>query len=182
MTLTLLIQSVTSLFPSANYSRDYTVSVDAGGNAVIATWNASVGPQPTVQQLNAALDALQLGQAKAAQLALLQAAANAAQSSFTSSALGSVYTYPSQPTDQANLTACVTYSLFPSNPSGWTVLFYCTSSTGVSTYLSHTAAEIQRVGQDAMASIMAAKSKMATLAAEVAAATTTAQVQAVVWG
>jgi hypothetical protein len=124
--------------------------------------------------------AQQLANAQAAQLLIVAAASAAAQTSgYTSSALGSAYSYPSGITDQANLTACITASLIA--PAGTPFLFWCTSAAGVSGFVSHTAAQIQAVGLAALAAIMAAKQKQLTLSQQVAAASTVAAVQAVVW-
>jgi len=177
-----LVQVLKSLFPSAMQNKDYEVAVDQSDNATIALWNPALGTAPTADQLTAALNTLLLAQAKAAQMAAVAAASVAAQTSgFSSSALGSAYSYPSGTQDQANLTALVTASMIPGNPSGWTCLFWCTSGAGVSNFVAHTAAQIQKVGQDALTAIMAAKQKQLTLTMEIEAATSVAAVQAIVW-
>ena len=100
---------------------------------------------------------------------------------FSSSALGSAHTYPAKDTDQQNLTASVLASLMPGLASNWTTPFWCADSNGDWAYVDHSAAQIQQVGQDGKTAILAALSKNQTLAAQVMAATTVAQVQAIVW-
>lgn len=102
---------------------------------------------------------------------------------FTSSAMGTSYLYPGTAVDQANLTAVITASLIPTQPAGWTTVFWCAAAATPAAwnYLPHTAAQIHQVGIDAMAYIMATKMRRAQRNAQIAAATTVAAVQAVVW-
>jgi hypothetical protein len=124
---------------------------------------------------------ISLAAGRAAQIALLRTACDAAiTGGYTSSALGSAHSYPSTPTDQANMAASVLASLLPDLPAGWTTPFWCEAGD-VWAFTPHTAAQIQQAGRDGKAMIVAAQSKLATLSAEVAAATTVAAVQAIVW-
>ncbi len=100
---------------------------------------------------------------------------------FQSSALGKAYTYPSQQTDQANLAANVLSSRYPGLPANWTTLQLCADSKGVWDYRPHTAAQIQQVGSDGKAAIMACLTKNATLQAQIKAASDVATVQQIVW-
>ena len=86
--------------------------------------------------------------------ALREAARSAIVGGFTSSALGTPHTYPSNETDQANLIASVTASLYPALPADWTTPFLCANAAGVWDYRSHTAAQIQQVGSDGKAAIL----------------------------
>jgi hypothetical protein len=125
-----------------------------------------------------------LAQAQASQAQALNAAcANAIISGFTSSALGSAYTYPSGVVDQQNLTASVLASMLPNAAgAGWTTPFWCATGTpAVWAWTNHTAAQIQQVGSDAKAAILALQSQNATLQAQVAAATTVDAVAAITW-
>lgn len=129
---------------------------------------------PTAAQL--------LAIAQSSQIALLSAAcANAIISGFTSSALGSAYNYPSKVTDQQNLASSVLASMMPNITSTWTTPFWCADTKGVWAFRDHTAAQIQQVGQDAKAAILANMTKNQSLAAQVQAATSVAAVEAVVW-
>lgn len=100
---------------------------------------------------------------------------------FESSALGSAHTYPAKNLDQQNLSASVLASLMPGLPTTWTTPFWCADAAGGWDFRVHTAAQIQRVGQDGKAAILAALAKNKTLADQVAAATTAAQVAAIAW-
>jgi hypothetical protein len=126
--------------------------------------------------------AAQLAAAQAAQVATLSLACqNSILSGFTSSALGSAYTYPSKATDQQNLASSVLASLMPNIATDWVTPFWCEDSTSTWAFVNHTAAQIQQVGEDAKTAILANMAQNATLATQVAAATTVAAVQAIVW-
>jgi len=123
-----------------------------------------------------------LPEAQEAQGIKLNSACQAAiVAGFISSALGSKHTYPAQTTDQQNLSASVLASLLPGLPAGWTTPFWCADANGNWTYAEHTAAQIQQVGQDGKAAIIAAIQKKAGLLAQVNAATTVGAVQAINW-
>ncbi|CAJ0896147.1 hypothetical protein R77569_04568 [Ralstonia mannitolilytica] len=126
--------------------------------------------------------AQQLTVAQAAQITKVTGACQAAiVAGFTSSALGAAHTYPAQTTDQQNLSASVLASLMPNLPAGWTTPFWCADANGNWSYAAHTAAQIQQVGQDGKAAIIAAIQKKAGLVAQINAATTVAAVQAITW-
>jgi hypothetical protein len=63
----------------------------------------------------------------------------------------------------------------------WTTPFWCEGPAGVWNYAQHTATQIQQVGLDGKAAITANLVKNKTLAAQIMAAKTVAQVQAIVW-
>lgn len=131
---------------------------------------------------NTADPALTLAQAQAQQTSALSSACQSAiYAGFSSSALGASHTYPAKDTDQQNLTASVLASLLPALPSNWTTPFWCEDANGSWAYVNHTASQIQQVGQDGKTAILAALSKNQTLAGQVMAATTIAQVQAITW-
>jgi hypothetical protein len=125
-----------------------------------------------------------LAQAQSTQSAVIDAACAAAiVSGFTSSALGSAYTYPSKVTDQQNLAASVLASILPGVTTGWTTPFWCADSTGMWSWVNHTAAQIQQVGADSKTAILGYQSQNAQLQAQLVAAniTTVDQVAAIVW-
>lgn len=113
--------------------------------------------------------------------AISAACSSAIQAGLPSSALGAAFTYPSTVLDQQNTIAAATASMVPGLASSWVVPLWCKNAEGVWSYINHTAAQVQQVGQDLMNAIVAMKVQNATLAAQVAAATTQAAVQAVVW-
>lgn len=123
-----------------------------------------------------------LNSAQQAQVAVISSACvTAITGGFQSSALGKAYTYPSQQTDQSNLAANVLSSMYPGLPANWTTLQLCADSNGAWDYRPHTAAQIQQVGSDGKAAIMACLTKNATLQAQIKAAPDVATVQQVVW-
>lgn len=123
-----------------------------------------------------------LAEAQSEQIAKLSAACQAQiYAGFQSSALGAVHNYPAKDKDQANLSASVVASLLPNLPAGWTTPFWCEDSTGAWSLAPHTAAQIQQVGSDGKAAIVAALEKNDSLANQVMAATDVPSVQAIVW-
>jgi hypothetical protein len=124
-----------------------------------------------------------LAAAQAAKIAELSAACKASiVSGFTSSALGAAYTYPAKDTDQQNLASSVIDSLLANGAAGWVTPFWCADASGDWEFRAHTAAQIQKVGQDAKAAVLAAMAKNQTLAGQVAAAATVDAVNAIAWG
>lgn len=124
-----------------------------------------------------------LANAQAAQVVVLSGACKAAiYAGFASTALGEAYTYPAKDTDQQNLNASVVASLLPGLAADWATPFWCADTQGAWAFRMHSAAQIQQVGKDGKAAILAAMSKNQALADQVAAAATVAAVQAIVWG
>jgi hypothetical protein len=125
---------------------------------------------------------LSLPDAQAAQIAALYAACDAEMvGGFVSSALGAAYTYPTKPTDQVNLIGAATDANNPSNPSTWTRAFWCADGSGVWDRRDHTAAQMRQVMADGATAREALSAQLASLVAQVEAATTVAAVQAIVW-
>lgn len=150
----------------AEISAGNVLSSDSSGNPI------TVDPKTLVT----------VAQAQATQSAALSAScASAIVSGFSSSALGSAHTYPSQPNDQSNLIGAATASQSPTLPAGWTCNFWCADSTGAWALRAHTAAQIQQVLADGVAAREALSTKLAALVAQVEAATTVAAVQSIVW-
>ena len=131
---------------------------------------------------NTVFPAQTLAQAQVAQTMLVSTACQTAiTAGITSSALGSVYTYPTKATDQMNLTASVTASMIPGNPANWATLLWCQSQGGTWAFMPHNMAQTQKAGQDVMAGILGMMSKNANLATQIAAATSTLAAQAIIW-
>jgi hypothetical protein len=63
----------------------------------------------------------------------------------------------------------------------WTTAFWCEDAAGNWAWTEHTAAQIIQVGRDLKAQVLALQAKCATLTAKIAACTTIADVNAVVW-
>lgn len=94
-------------------------------------------------------------------------------SGFTSSALGSVNNYASKEVDQRNLTQSA-----QSLKGG---LLSCQNAAGVWSRQLHTQAQSQQALEDFVTARDAARLKLQTYEAQIAAATTVAQVQAILW-
>ncbi|WP_419692250.1 hypothetical protein ACN262_08610 [Burkholderia gladioli] len=148
--------------------------------AQAGTWYVESGA--LTQTAPAANVDVQLATARAVQTAeLTTACSNAITAGFSSAALGAAHTYPASITDQQNLTASVLASIYPGLAADWATPFWCADASGTWAYVEHTAAQIQQVGQDGKAAILAALTKKQQLTEQVAAATTLAAIQAVVW-
>ena len=120
-----------------------------------------------------------LSQVQAAQATKLSTAcAEALTTGFTSSALGVALTYPSQDNDQRNLQSAVSAAATAS--PGWTIPLWCTDGDHWS-FTSHTAAQLQQVNADWLAHRVAAQQKYADLIAQINAATSLEEVQAIHW-
>lgn len=98
-------------------------------------------------------------------------------SGFESSALGTPHQYPFEEEDQSNLMS--TFML--AKELNVSKVFKCWDSAGVDDYRLHTVAQLQQVGQDAETHKMTALIKARTLKAQIDAATTAAEVEAIVW-
>ncbi|MFS2106645.1 hypothetical protein [Ralstonia sp. Ralssp135] len=97
---------------------------------------------------------------------------------FTSSALGTPHTYPSQDDDQRNLQSAVSASAVA--PSNWTTPIWCANNDAWS-FTAHAAAQIQQVNADWLTHRVAAQQKYADLIARINAATSIEEVQAIEW-
>jgi hypothetical protein len=95
-------------------------------------------------------------------------------SGFNSSALGALHTYPSKAEDQTNLIGSVASGLA-------TIHFWCADSNGNWSMAEHTLAQITQVLADAAVQRVAYSVKLVGLIADVYAASTVAEVDAIVW-
>ncbi|WP_035715469.1 hypothetical protein [Azorhizobium doebereinerae] len=100
---------------------------------------------------------------------------------FRSSALGSLHAYPSNETDQINLMGSVTASLLPGLADGWTTPFWCRDMAGAWAFRDHDAVQIQAVGADGKAHVVACQTLLAALAEEAASASDDTALAAIVW-
>lgn len=116
---------------------------------------------------------------KAKKIAALSSACKAEiLSGFVSSALGAAHKYDGDLESQMNLAGAKDYAV----ANNVAVNFTCTNqATGVKASVSHTPAQIQQAFNDGAAFKMSRLSKFRTLKAQVEAAATVAEVEAVVW-
>jgi len=165
-----------------NWKPDGIQAVPATDDCVIgATYDNGVftPPAPTVPTVT-------LAETQALKLVELAAACQAdIYAGFHSSAIGAGYLYPAseQPPhhDQQNLTASVLASVMPDVDANWTTPFWCADSAGAWAMRAHTAEQIQQVGRDGKARILACMAQNDMLADQVQAATTIEAVNAIVW-
>jgi hypothetical protein len=142
------------------------------------TWDGEVLAPP-------ALTPAQFAAAKAARVAALTAACQAAiVGGCVSEALGAPHTYPSSATDQINMLGRVAQAQI--DPAT-TLSFWCADVDGAWAKRAHTAAQMIRVGLDAAAWVQTNSDRLTGadggggLVGQVLAATTPAEVEAVVW-
>ena len=95
---------------------------------------------------------------------------------FTSTALGSSCTYPTNPTDQVNMQAAALAAVTATG--GWIVPLWCMSGSTWS-FTMHTAAQVQKVLSDWVTFRTACSTNLAAAVAVVNAAATVGAVQAV---
>lgn len=127
-------------------------------------------------------DTLTLAEVQRSQTAAVRKACAAAiTGGFSSSALGATYHYPSNPTDQANLTAAATRALLQDDMTFGTFSTWCQDSSGNWAMAAHTAAQTRQVAIDCQAAISAARLRLGTLVDAIAAATTTDGAAAISW-
>ncbi|TAN64514.1 MAG: hypothetical protein EPN20_08235 [Magnetospirillum sp.] len=129
-----------------------------------------------------------MARARAARLAVVQAACRQAiLAGYASSALGAPHAYPNRETDQSNMAASVLASLMPGLPTDWSTPFWCADSDGVWLRRLHSAAQIRQAGVDAKAWVVACQERLngpdgtGGLIARITAATSVAEIEAVVW-
>ncbi len=99
---------------------------------------------------------------------------------FVSVALGQEHHYPALDKDQQNLTASVLDSTVPGLPEGWQTPFWC-ALDGAWAFRMHTAEQIQTVGRDGKAVILACMAQNAVLAAAARAVQNKSQLPGIVW-
>jgi hypothetical protein len=100
---------------------------------------------------------------------------------FASSALGEPHTYPAKPNDQANLTGSVVRSMYPNIGPDWRTPFWCADGAGAWQFRLHTAAQIQQVGDDAVAARLNCMGVNEQLQAQIIAAENPADLAEINW-
>jgi len=119
------------------------------------------------------MDSVSLEQLRADKAKAISAACRVhIERGFECAALGEVYLYPANPQDQANLVASVTDSLLAGGDPDWRTPFWCANPTGEQwEFRLHTVDQIQQVGREGKAAILAAMQKNEVLQRQIAVAT-----------
>lgn len=126
--------------------------------------------------------AAQLQTHKDAKIVALSAECRAAiTAGFESGALGEPHLYPSKETDQLNLAGSVTDSLLPDLGPDWVTPFWCADAAGEWAMRPHTAEQIQQVGSEAKARILALMQHNAALAEQVQLAPDKPTIDQIIW-
>jgi hypothetical protein len=167
------IAAISNLFPTSKYLIDYTIQV-TDGVASILTWNASIGTQPTPDEIQAALTSIQLAGYKQIQTSNIQAAYENAAYNTPIPYMGTTF-WTDSDSQFKLLGAAWGYGKASAVPDG----FAWWDATG--TAVPMTLAQLEGLAQATLAEVEAAFIKRKTLLASIAAATTVAEVQAVVW-
>lgn len=117
------------------------------------------------------VDTATIEQARASKVEAMRQACEAhIFAGFMCSALGEPFLYPANDRDQKNLVGSVTDSLLAGGDPDWRTPFWCCDAAGVWEFRMHTIAEIQQVGREGKAAIIAALSKNELLARQIAVA------------
>ncbi|WP_137132758.1 hypothetical protein [Rhizobium sp. FY34] len=150
---------------------------DRAGDQTVTSMLAVVAPYGLIVA-SSALDAC-----RQIRLSAITSACGAAiVGGFTSDALGSLHIYPSQQIDQINLMGSVTDSLLPDLSPDWSTPFWCQDENGAWAFRQHDALQIQRVGSDGKAHVVACQTKLAMLTAEANSKTNPEEIAAIGWG
>jgi hypothetical protein len=180
-----VVSTIQVLYPTAILNTDYYIVDNSDGlGPVLVNWNTSkLGTEPTISSLTTYYtNNLALPQAQQVQIASLSLSCrNTIVSGYTSSALGSAYTYGNNTIDQLNMASSVIAAMINANTASWTTPMWCESSTGVWEYMQHTAVQVNEVAVSGKSFVISNQSKLVTLTAQVNAATTISAVQAVTW-
>jgi hypothetical protein len=173
MTQNDMIAAIASLFPTAQYTVDFTIKV-ANNVATLLTWNNALGTQPTDAVMASALAAIQLNSYKGIQSATIE-------SSYQNAALNTPIAYMGTTfwTDADSqfklLAAAWGFDKLGAVPAG----FAWWDSTGAAVPM--TLAQLDGLALATLNAGNATFIKRKTYLATIAAATTVAAVQAVVW-
>ena len=123
-----------------------------------------------------------LGQCRNRKAAALRAACQQKiREGYGSMALGAPHAYPATEVDQRNMAAAVTASLLLGLPADWTTPFWCADAAGTWAMRDHTATQIQRAAADGRNAVVSAQRKLAALLAQVSAAASRADLDAIEW-
>lgn len=112
---------------------------------------------------------------------LTAACAAAIVAGIVCDALGAPHTYPTEPTDQANLNGAVTFSLLPDTPLDWQQPLTCRDADGVKARRPHDRPQLYAVAAAVVIHIEGCRARLAALREQLAAATDSAALAAITW-
>ena len=178
MTQQTLMQAIGYLYPTAMPNVNYSVSMDASGNASIRLWDNSLGTQPTSDALSVAMSAGQLSSARIYQQAVILTAYKQARwGTPVSLTVGSnVCIFPADAETQLNVSYYIAANILQQAATTTYPLLDVNEAVQMLTY-----AQLVALAQVIQAATLAAFSKKSALFAQIASATTIAAVQAVDW-
>lgn len=179
MTTQQLQTAVNQLVPGAILGTGWTASTDSTGAASITYWNPSLGSQPTEAQLSTALAAAQLRAAKVAQTNSLTAAYKTARYGTPVSITAASGKSLSFPTDMATQDNVTKYLAVMQGMKTKPASVPLVDAGGAVQSLAPS--DVQALAEAILSASQAAFTKLMSLQAQVQAATTIADVQAVVW-
>jgi len=168
-----MIAAIEVLYPKVQYSIDYTIQETAGLPA-LSQWDSSLGAQPTQEQIQTALDAVQLSGYKQLQSTVIQASYQNAAYNTPIPYMGSTFWTDSDSQFKV-LGAAWGYGKAGAVPDG----FAWWDATGAAVPM--TLVQLEGLAQATLAEVEDAFIKRKTLLASITAATTVAEVQSVVW-
>jgi hypothetical protein len=178
---------ISNLYPTAILNIDYSIT-DYGQGPILQQWNTTkLGTQPTMTTItNSWNNGLGLTYTQQQQNNMLKLACrNTILAGFQSSALGTIYTYPNQNSeehpDQVNMVTSTLAAVINTSTTGWSTNLWVQNSNGIWEYLSHNATQVKQASTDGKTYVQTQQNKLVSLTAQVNAATTIAAVQAIVW-
>jgi hypothetical protein len=164
-----MIAAIGKLFPTSTFGADYTFT----DSLSIRTWNNSLGEQPAIEQIQTALDSIQLSGYKQQQAAKIEASYQNAAFNTSIPYMGTTFW-----TDQSSQ-SMLTGALVVLGKSGVPDGFMWGDATGVGVPM--TLADLDGLGAAILGRMNTDFWKHKTLQAQIDAATTIAEVQAIVW-
>lgn len=167
------IAAVSSLFPAAQYTIDYTVQVTSGV-ASLLTWNATLGTQPTADEIQAALASVKFAAYKQIQASTIQVSYQNAAYNTPIPYMGTTF-WTDSDSQFKLLGAAWGYGKAGAVPDG----FAWWDATGAAVPM--TLDQLEGLATATLDAVNTAFVKRKTLLAAVAAATTVTAVQAITW-
>lgn len=168
-----MIAAIGSLFPTAQFQIDFTIKTTNEVPALL-TWNNALGEQPTQQQIQAALDAIQLSGYQRLQSTALEEAYQNATFATAIAYMGTTF-WADADSKSKVLGLLVVYGNSRALPDGF--MFWDATNRAV----TMTFAEMEGLGMAIAERETANFIRRKTLLASIASATTASEVQSISW-